>query len=368
MNFWEKLPAPFLTVAPMADVTDVAFRRMIATHSAHDRADGSFGGPDVMWTEFVAADGLVRATEEGKKKLMADLLYSEVERPVVAQLFSSNELHMEYAARLCLELGFDGIDINMGCPDQSIEKQGCGSAMIKNPQKARAIIQAAKRGAKSDEGGIPVSVKTRLGYNVDQVEDWIPQVLAERPAALTVHARTRKDMSKVPARWERLARVVELRNELAPTVRIIGNGDVLSLEDAQQKIQFSQVDGVMVGRALFGNPWFFHPTKRLPIRLNALPTHGVDREKIIVADTQNEALAYVTLEERLLALLEHTELFAELLPHKNFAVMKKHYKAYVNGFPGAAELRAQLMEKESPEEIATVVHAFLPTIDKNRID
>jgi nifR3 family TIM-barrel protein len=341
MNFWETLPAPFFVLAPMADVTDASFRRMIAKYSGHTRSDGTLGGPDVMWTEFVAADGLMRATPEGKAKLMADLIYCEEERPIVAQLFTSNEEHMEQAARLCLELGFDGIDINMGCPDQSIEKQGCGSAMIKNPDKARAIIRVAKRGAKSDEGGIPISVKTRLGYNIDEVEDWIPQLLAEFPAAITIHARTRKDMSKVPARWERVARVVELRNELAPSVRIIGNGDALSLEDAHAKINQTKADGVMLGRAIFGNPWLFHPKK----------------------DISN-----VSLEERLLVMVEHTKLFAELLPHKNFAVMKKHYKAYVNGFHGAVELRAQLMEQNTPKEIEAVVHAFLPGINQNRVD
>ena len=159
---------------------------------------------------------------------------------------------MEKASALCLELGFDGVDINMGCPDRSIEKQGCGSAMIKNPELAAKIIQAAKRGAKSDQlGGIPVSVKTRLGYNRDQLEEWLPALLAERPAAITLHARTRKEMSKVPARWKRIARAVELRNEiLGPdklATRIIGNGDALSLADARNKALATGADGVMLG-------------------------------------------------------------------------------------------------------------------------
>jgi nifR3 family TIM-barrel protein len=358
MNFWKQLPKPFFVVAPMADVTDAAFRRIIA----------KYGRPDVMWTEFVAADGLVRATEEGKKKLMADLIYTEEERPVVAQLFTSNPEHMEYAANLCLKLGFDGVDINMGCPDRSIEKQGCGSAMIKTPEVAREIIRAAKRGARSDEGGIPVSVKTRIGYNKDEIDIWIPVVLSEQPAALTIHARTRKEMSKAPALWERVARVVALRDELAPNTRIIGNGDVLSMDDARQKVAETGADGAMIGRALFGNPWFFHPTKRLPHRLNALPTSGVDREKLISHEVGVEGIEYISLEERLLVLIEHTKLFEELLPHKNFAVMKKHYKAYVNGFPGAAGFRAELMNQNSAEEIEAVVHAFLANRNENAVD
>jgi tRNA-dihydrouridine synthase len=300
---------------------------------------------------------------------MADLIYGEEERPIVAQLFTSNEAHMEAAAALCLELGFDGVDINMGCPDQSIEKQGCGSAMIKNPENAAAIIRAAKRGAKMGEaGGIPVSVKTRIGYHKDEIDTWIPHLLREEPAALTIHARTRKELSKVPAQWERVARVVELRNKIAPHVRIIGNGDVLSIEDAQGKIAQTGADGAMIGRALFGDPWFFHPTKRLPHRLNALPTHGADREKLISYDTSESNYEYIALEERLRVMVEHTKLFTELLPHKNFAVMKKHYKAYVNGFPGAAELRHQLMEQNSTDEIEKVVHRFLSSTDVNALD
>lgn len=328
MHFWEKLQKPFFVLAPMADVTDAPFRRMIAKYSAHTRGDGTLGGPDVMWTEFVSADGLIRATEEGKKKLMADLLYTEEERPIVAQLFSSHPEYMEKAARLCKELGFDGIDINMGCPDKGIEKQGCGSAMIKNPQNARLVIEAAKRGAE----GLPVSVKTRLGYNRDELEEWLPFLLAAEPAAITIHARTRKEMSKVPARWERVARAVEIRNELYSHTLILGNGDALSLVDAKAKAEATGADGVMLGRAIFGNPWLFHPEKDL---------------------------TNVTLAERFTAIKEHTQLFEELLPHKNFAVMKKHYKAYINDFEGAKELRNELMELSSAQEVALRLDSFL---------
>lgn len=340
MNFWQSLPTPFYVLAPMADVTDAPFRRLIAKYSAHTRADGTVGGPDVMWTEFVAADGLVRATPEGKQKLMADLIYSEEERPIVAQLFSSNEEHMEYAARLCLELGFDGVDINMGCPDRAIERQGCGSAMIRNPEAAQRIIEAAMRGAKSNSAdGIPVSVKTRIGYNRDELETWLPKLLAVHPAAITVHARTRKDMSKVPARWERVAAAVEIRDAIQGRdmghTRILGNGDALSLTDARAKIAATAADGVMLGRAIFGNPWLFHPEKTVET---------------------------IPLPERLSVLVEHTKLFSELLPFKNFSIMKKHYKAYVKDFPGASELRATLMEQETAAGVAEVVAAYLVSI------
>lgn len=320
-------------LAPMADVTDAAFRRMIAKYSAHVRPDGTVGGADVTWTEFVAADGLVKATPEGKKLLLENLIYSEKERPIVAQLFSSNKEHIEQAAKLCRELGFDGVDINMGCPDRSIEKQGAGAAMIKNPENAIEVIKAAKRGAKMGEKeGIPVSVKTRVGYNKEEVETWLLTILKEEPAALIVHARTRKEMSRTKAHWNLIKKVVEIRDRLKIKTLIIGNGDVLSIKDAQKKIDETGADGAMLGRAVFGNPWLFNPQKDI---------------------------SDVSIEERLKVMCEHTRLFVKIFPLKNFSVMKKHYKAYVNSFKGAAELRARLMKKNNPREIEEVVRDFL---------
>jgi tRNA-dihydrouridine synthase len=365
MNFWKKLPKPIFALAPMADVTDAPFRRMIATYSAHERKDGTTGGPDVMWTAFVAADGLMKATPEGKEKLMADLMYTEEERPIVAQLFTSNPEHMEAAAKLVRDLGFDGIDINMGCPDRSIEKQGCGAAMIKNPDNAKEVIRAAKRGG----GDLPVSVKTRVGYNKNQLEEWIPALLEEEPAVVTIHARTRKEMSRVPARWEHVKRAVEIRDEMQSGTLILGNGDVMSLEDGEVKVKETGADGVMFGRAIFGNPWFFHPLRRLPesmtLSVSSSASHrtakydsGADSSlprPETQADTSGEQLEIISLNERLRVLVEHTELFEELLPFKNFAIMKKHYKAYVTGFDGAKELRVALMECDTATQVRDVI-------------
>ena len=341
MSFWNKLPKPIVVLAPLANVTDASFRRVIAKYSAHVRKNGSVGGPDVFWTEFVSADGLMRATPEGKEKLMADLMYTEAERPIVAQLFSSHPEYMEKAAALCRELGFDGIDINMGCPDKTIEKQGCGSAMIKRPEEAKEIIRATKRGA----GTLPVTVKTRIGYNKNELETWLPALLSENPAVITIHARTRKEMSKVPARWQHVREAVELRDRiqnaewqtLNPEIEktlIFGNGDVVSLADAEAKAKETGADGIMVGRAIFGNPWFFNP--------------AIDATQIPIP-------------ERLRVMLEHTKLFEEILSFKNFSLMKKHYKAYVHNFDGAKELRADLMEKETSAEIEEVVNTWLST-------
>lgn len=384
MHFWQQLPKPIIVLAPLADVTDAAFRRMIATYSAHERKDGTVGGPDVMWTEFVSADGLMCATEEGKQKLMADLIYTDAERPIVAQLFSSTPEYMEAAARLCADRGFDGIDINMGCPDRSIEKQGCGSAMIKNPENARAVIRAAKRGA----GDRPVSVKTRLGYNQDQLEEWLPALLAEDPAVVTVHARTRKEMSKVPARWERIARVVEIRNEQKSTALIFGNGDVQDVTHAHELANETGADGVMLGRAIFGNPWLFADFARTPCgckieRPPQISPHDEAYAQEMFAtlrdanasQSRNSAERsecdagvlfceicggyYISPVQKLRVMVEHTRLFAELLPHKNFATMKKHYKAYVNGFDGAKELRMELMDAADADEVAAITERFL---------
>ncbi len=319
-NFWADLPKPFFVLAPLANVTDAAFRRIIAKYSKP-------AGPHVFWTEFVSADGLCRATEEGKAKLMRDLVFDESERPIVAQFFTSTPEYMEKAATLAAELGFDGVDINMGCPDKTVEKQGAGAKLILSPARAVELIAAAKRGAPN----LPVSVKTRLGYNKDILEEWLPKLLAAEPAALTLHARTRKDMSKVPARWERVKRAVEIRNELGSKTLILGNGDALDLEDAKKKAAESGADGVMLGRAIFGRPWLFNP-----------------------------AAEPATIAERLQIAVEHTKMFEELLGDiKNFAIMKKHFKAYVEGFPGAKELRVELMEATDAVQIETIIGRFL---------
>lgn len=360
-NFWQQLrqqkestKKPFFCLAPMADVTDPAFRALIAKYDK----------PDVMWTEFVSANGLM---SKGREVLGRDLAFSEAERPIVAQLFSSNPEHMEGAAKLCAELGFDGVDINMGCPDKTIEKQGAGASMIKTPEVAKAVIEAAKRGIASASKEIPVSVKTRVGYYTPAIQEWIGFLLKQNIAALTVHARTRKELSKVPAKWEHIKEVVALRDKIAPNTVIIGNGDVISLLDGEQKARESGADGIMVGRALFGNPWFFDPSremvatlpKRAPWILRKLPFI----KKFF--DTKRKAaisnIKPITVEERLRVMVEHSVLFETMLGDiKNFSIIKKHMKAYVTGFAGAKELRVELMEQaNSAGDVKRIVDEFL---------
>lgn len=329
MNFWNKLDKPILCLAPMADVTDRAFRRIIAKYSKVSKvAFDTF----VIWTEFVSADGLFSG---GYEALINDLSFSEIERPIVAQFFTSKPEMMEKAAKLAADLGFDGVDINMGCPDKSVEKQNAGAALIKNPPLAKEIILAAKQGA----GDLPVSVKTRIGYNKNELEEWLPNLLETEPAVITIHARTRKEMSLVPARWEHVKMAVEIRDTMYESrekkTLIFGNGDVLDIADARKKAEETGCDGVMFGRAIFGNPWLFSDYKP-------------------------------TIEEKVKVLIEHTKLFEALVQpkypdgqSKNFSVMKKHFKAYISGWAGAKDMRMKLMNARNAEETERIARDFM---------
>ncbi len=239
-GFWKNLKKPIFAIAPMANVTDAAFRKIFVL----------CGRPDVFWTEFVSVEGLL---SRGKEALLPDLWFDKSEHPIVAQIFGSNPEQFERIGPLIKELGFDGVDINMGCPDKNVEKQGAGAALIKTPELAKEIIRALKRGVDP----LPVSVKTRIGYSKNEIETWIPSLLKENLAALIIHLRTRKEMSDVPAHWELARDAVELRDRYSPQTLILGNGDVNSLNEARTRIEESGMDGVMIGKGIFGNPWFF---------------------------------------------------------------------------------------------------------------
>ena len=314
-NFWQTLPRPFFALAPMAGVTDTVFRQIIARRAK----------PDVFWTEFVSCDGLC---SRGREVLLRDFQFSDIERPIVAQVFGATLEHFYETARLVVSLGFDGIDINMGCPDKAVVAQGAGAALIRTPKLAREIIEATKEGIASVGSSIPLSVKTRTGFDCDELETWIPLLLDAKLDALTIHARTKKEMSDVPARWDDVARVVRMAKG-TETV-IIGNGDVCDLADAKQKASETGADGVMIGRAIFGNPWAFERSGKSP-----------------------------TIEEKLRALVEHTRLYeATWGSTKSFDLMKKHYKAYANGFPNASDLRAELMLCQDADGVTGVIENF----------
>jgi len=327
-NFWDQLPKPFFCLAPMANVTDAAFRQIIA----------KYGGPDVLWTEFVSADGLI---SRGRDRLLRDLIFTEAERPIVAQLFTAKPEKMFAAAKIIVELGFDGLDINMGCPDRKIEKQGAGAALMKNPPLAREVIAAAKAGV---AGQLPVSVKTRLGYARDELKTWLPELLAENLAAVTIHARTRAELSRAPAHWDAIARAVTIRNELKSQTLIIGNGDAKNLEMAKIRAEETGADGIMLGRAIFGNPFLFSELE--------LRTH--------LKSAQGESF---WIKKKLRVLAEHTELFETLLGDvKSFAVMKKHFKAYLSGLTNTNELKQKLMTALDAAAVKQIVDKFLSSM------
>lgn len=321
-GFWDKLPKPIFALAPMYDVTDAAFRRVIAKH----------GKPDIFFTEFVSTDGLMSA---GQKKLINHLWFHNSEQPIVAQLFGAKPEKFEETAKLINSLGFDGIDINMGCPDKNIIKGGSCAALFKTPELAKEIVLATKRGA----GHLPVSVKIRIGDTKVDWENWIAVLLEAKPAAISIHLRTRKEMSKVPAHWEEMSKIVKFINEhTTPETRplIIGNGDVNSLGEGFEKVQQTGCDGVMLGRAIFGNPWLF-------------------TNKEVARQGKVESLE-ITREQKLTALLEHVQIYSEIFQDvKPFDIMKRHFKAYIHGFDGAAELRAELYECKTAEEVEAVI-------------
>jgi len=299
-----------MAMAPMSGVTDEAFRQMFL----------KYGKPSVFWTEFVPVAGFF---SKGREHCLRNLKFAPKERPIVAQIFGSDPVLFEKAAKEIVELGFDGIDINMGCPDYDVEKKGGGSALIKNHELAVEIIRATKKGA----GKIPVSVKTRIGYKKNQINDWITILLKQDIAALTVHLRTRDEMYRVAAHWELAKEIVKLKDLYAPKTIILGNGDIKSLEDARRLAKETGLDGIMVGRAMVGNPWFF--TDKLP-----------------------------TVSKKLNAIVEHAEIFEKIGGH-NFDSLKKHFHSYAKGFSGAKEVREQLMKVKSTAETKKVIDSFL---------
>lgn len=306
-NFWKEIKKPIMVTAPMSGVTDDAFRTMFL----------KYGRPDVFWTEFVSVEGLF---SKGRESCLKVLKFTQEEHPIVAQVFGSDPSYFKKAAGEIEKLGFNGIDINMGCPDRAIEKRGSGAALIKDVDLAKQIIRETKEGT-----NIPVSVKTRLGYNENQIDEWIVPLLKEKVALLTIHFRTRKEMYRYPAQWGIAKEITRLRDLHSPETLIIGNGDVKSLTQAHELAKENNLDGIMIGRSAMGNPWFF--SDKVP-----------------------------TIRERLNAIIEHIEIVND---PKRFSQMKKHFHAYTKGFNGAKELRDKLMEAKDYSEVKRLIEEFL---------
>lgn len=318
-NFWRKLPKNFMAQAPMEDVTDAAFRQMLTI----------LPKPDVMFTEFTSADGLCSI---GKSKLIQKFKFSPSQRPVVAQIFGANPKTLQEAARLVKALGFDGIDINMGCPVKEVVAKGAGAALAKNFALTSEIITAVKEGA----GHMPVSIKTRLGYDTVITKEWCGFLLEQNIAALTIHARIATQMSQGEANWEEIGKVVKLKNKIAPETVIIGNGDIRSYKQAQEACKKYGVDGVMVGRGIFHNPWIFEK--------NLNPKQHSKEEKIQM-------------------LIEHLKIYQKIWGStKNFEIMKKFFKIYIKDFSDANEFRQKLMACHSYAEVYSIFKIQDPTL------
>jgi len=317
VNFWSKLKKPIFILAPMDGVTDTVFRQIIV----------SLGKPDVLMTEFVPVEAILSKAQD--IVIERSLKYTESERPIVAQIWGTDPDKFYQVAILLKKLKFDGIDINMGCPVPDIIKNGSCSALINNPDLAVQIINATIKGA----GGLPVSIKTRIGFSKIQTETWVKTLLQTKITALTLHLRTAKEMSKVPAHWEEISKAVGIRNRLGSETLIIGNGDIKSLNEAKAMVKKYQIDGVMIGRAIFDNVYLFNPS--------------VDMTKI-------------TPNERFSLLLKHLELYESIKGEgKHFEMMKKFVKCYIGNFDGATFYREKLMMAKTLSELMNQVRSYL---------
>lgn len=363
MSFWSTLPRPIMGLSPMDGVTDATFRRVIAQH----------GRPDVTFTEFTHVHDICR----GPEFLLNTLIYSELERPVIAQLYGKDPALFYQATHAACELGFDGIDINMGCPSKNVASSGSGAGLIRTPDVAHAIMQATSRAIHDWANGqtleqvgfkpariaaiqamnvgrqgagpvqrrlLPLSVKTRLGYDSVIVEDWVSHLIQEKPVAITLHGRTLQQMYRGEADWSAIARAVRLAKGTG--ILLLGNGDVQSLDEVVSRVQSTQVDGVLVGRAVLGAPWFFHAKEQARALARA------DGSDACIKDPPIELAARFAL------MLDHARQFHAICGPGQFHRMRKHLGWYCKGFPHAAALRGQMFRVSSAEDVEAMIARY----------
>ncbi len=363
-GFWKKLERPILALSPMDGVTDAPFRFISA----------KYGRPDIHFTEFTNVEGLARNAQ----LMLGDFIYAEIERPVVAQIYGSEPESFFKVAVLVCELGFDGIDINMGCPAKNVASRGCGAALIRNPPLAKEIIRAVKAGVAAWVNGIsaedlglkprmairvrrmnrermgmermpersvlPVSVKTRIGYDKVVIEDWVQHLLEEEPVAISIHGRTLKQMYTGSADWEAIARAAEIIHQ-TPSL-VLGNGDLKLMEEVVEKVRMSGTDGALLGRGVLGNPWIFRDKEEMKRRIRgeaSEPAHSGE----------------VGVSERFQVLLEHCRYFEQVKGVERFSAMRKHFGYYCKGFPGAAEMRGKMYQTKSSQDVEKIINEFI---------
>lgn len=341
-GFWKIIPKPIIGLAPMDGVTDAAFRYIV----------DKYGAPSVLFTEFVSADGIAY----GASHLLNLLIHHKSTTPIVAQALGITPSAFYQMGFVIGEMGFDGMDINMGCPDSNIVKRGGGSALIKNPKLALEIIASAKKGLKDWSEGkalessglnssiidwihqyqkkhnlnperksLPVSVKTRIGFETITTEDWIKQLLEASPAVITIHGRTFLQIYSGEVNWEEISKATKLTHSTGTMV--LGNGDIHSITEAQQKIGKYEVDGVLIGRSVMGNPWIF----------------------------SGESPDF---NDRLKVALEQCQIFMEMTPNLHFLSLRKHLAWYCKGSKNATKLRLELMRASSLQEVMQTINSF----------
>ncbi|MEP9852853.1 tRNA-dihydrouridine synthase [Staphylococcus aureus] len=318
-NFWRELPRPFFVLAPMEDVTDVVFRHVVS----------EAGRPDVFFTEFTNTESFCHP--EGVHSVRGRLTFTEDEQPIVAHIWGDKPEHFREMSIGMAEMGFKGIDLNMGCPVPNVATKGKGSGLIQRPETAAEIIQAAKA------GGLPVSVKTRLGYSeIDEWRDWLAHVFKQDIANLSIHLRTRKEMSKVDAHWELIGEIKALRDEIAPDTLLTINGDIPDRKTGLELAEKYVIDGVMIGRGIFHNPYAFEKEPR--------------------EHTSEELLGLLRL---------HLDLFDKYTEDepRQFKPLRRFFKIYVRGIRGAGELRHQLMSTNTTDEARALLDEFEAQIE-----
>ncbi|MBT2692822.1 tRNA-dihydrouridine synthase [Bacillus sp. ISL-55] len=313
-NFWRDLPRPFFILAPMEEVTDVVFRHVVSEAAR----------PDVFFTEFTNSESYCHP--DGIKSVRGRLTFTEDEQPIVAHIWGDKPENFRQMSIGMAEMGFKGLDINMGCPVPNVVQNGKGSGLIRRPDAAAELIQAAKA------GGLPVSVKTRLGFSeVDEWKSWLKHILEQDIANLSIHLRTRDEMSKVPAHWELIPEIKKLRDEVAADTLLTINGDIPDRQTGLELVEQYGVDGVMIGRGIFHNPFAFEKEKK---------EHSSD-----------DLLDLLRLHMDLHDQYSHLEL-------RPFTALHRFFKIYVKGFPGASGLRNQLMNTKSTDEVRGLLEQF----------
>ncbi|QIA07719.1 tRNA dihydrouridine synthase [Draconibacterium halophilum] len=317
-NFWQDFKSPVFSLAPMEDVTDTVFREIVMGMAAPEKLH-------LVFTEFTSVEGMNHPV--GRERVSERLIVNDSERAllkklnikIIAQIWGRDpEIYHNIAKYISENYDFDGIDINMGCPVKKVFKIGACSALIGEPERAKEIILATKEATH-----LPVSVKTRTGIKEHITENWIANLLEVDPAAIILHGRTQRMQSDGDANWDEIAKAVQLKKNLKPHIPVHGNGDLFSYQQGLDRVSQTGVDGVMIGRGIFQNPWFFNPEKE-----------------------------EISMHDRIEKLLAHTRLFEETWsPDKNFNILKRFYKIYLNSFPGAAKMRADLMEVKNYDEV-----------------